>query len=94
MIACKSYIKIEDNPENKGIYIYGFKHIKTDEIDIVILIGPESDVINVNVKLLNFWSNKFLNEELKNRYFKTTGWSFMTIVKRNNFFQNSKHICL
>ena len=43
MMECKSYIKNEEIPENKEIFIYGFKHIKTDKIDQFILIGCESD---------------------------------------------------
>ena len=42
-IACKSFIEYEDIRENKEIFIHGFKHIKTDEIDNYILIGCESD---------------------------------------------------
>ena len=34
--ACKSYIKNEDFPENKEIFIYGLKHNETDEVAIYI----------------------------------------------------------
>ena len=87
MMECKSYMKNEDIPENKEIIVYGFKHIKTDEIDKYKLIGCESDELFENDKLFNFWSNKFINKEIKMRDFKTTGWSFMTLVKRKNFFR-------
>ena len=43
MIVCESQIKNEDIPENKEIFIYGFRHIKTDKIDNYILIACESD---------------------------------------------------
>ena len=33
IIAFKSYIKYGDIPENREVSVYGFKHIKTDEID-------------------------------------------------------------
>ena len=33
IIACKSYIQYADIPENKEIFIYGFRHIKTDKVD-------------------------------------------------------------
>ena len=33
MITHKSYIKYEEIPENKEIFIYGYKHINTDKID-------------------------------------------------------------
>ena len=45
MIACNSYNTNEDFPENKEIFVYGFKHIKTDKIDKCILIGCESDAL-------------------------------------------------
>ena len=32
-IACNSYIKHEDMPEKIEIFNYGFKHIRTDNID-------------------------------------------------------------
>ena len=93
MITCKLYINYENNPENKEISIYGFKHIKTDKIDKYFLIGCESDRLNESNKLLNFWSNKILNEGIRKGKFEITGWSFMTLVKRSNFFK-IQGICL
>ena len=93
MMDCKSYIKNEDNSENKEIFIYGFKHVKTDKIDNYILIGCESDELFENDKLFNFWSNKFINEKVQKRKFKITGWPFLTLVKRNNFFE-IQSICM
>ena len=61
-IAAKTYNIYEDIPENKRIFIYGFKHIKTDKTDNYILIGCESDVLYENSKLFNFWSNKFVKK--------------------------------
>ena len=87
MITCKSSIKYQDIPENKEIFIYGFKNIKTEKIDNYILIGCESDELYENNNLFNFWSNKFINNEIENRNFQITGWPFMTLVKRNNFFK-------
>ena len=65
MIECKSYLESEDNPENKEMSVYGFKHIKTDKFDKYIIIGWESDDLYENDKLLNLWSNKFLNKDEK-----------------------------
>ena len=65
-----TYTKYEDFPENKQIFIYGFKHVKTDKIDYFILIGCESDELNENDKLFNLWSNKLINEEMEKRDFK------------------------
>ena len=32
MITCKSYMENGGNPETKEIFVYGYKHIKTDEL--------------------------------------------------------------
>ena len=87
MMDCKSYTKNEDIPENKEIFIYSFKHVKTDKVNNYILITCESDELHENDKLFNIWSNKLINKEIENRNFKSTGWPFMTLVKRNNFFK-------
>ena len=93
MMECKSYMKNKDIPENKELFVYGFKHIKSDKIDIYIAVGWESDKTYGNDKLFNFWCNKFINKEREMRNFKSTGWSFMTLFKRNNFFE-IQGICL
>ena len=87
MMMYKSYIKYEDISENKEIFIYGLKHVKTDKIDNYKLIGSESDELFENDKLFNFWSNKFINNEIEKKDFQITGWPFMTLVKRNNLFK-------
>ena len=79
MMDFKSYTKNED--------VYSFKHVKTDKVNNYILIGSDSDELCENDKLFNFWSSKFINKEIGNRNFKLTGWPFMTLVKRNNFFK-------
>ena len=81
------YTKYEDISENKEIFIYGIKHVKTDKIDNYILIGCESDELFENIKLFNFWSNKYINNEIEKRNFQISGWPFMNLVKRNNFFK-------
>ena len=93
MLDCKSDTKNEDIPENKVIFIYSFKHVKTDKIDNYVLMGSESEELFENDKLFNFWSNKFINNEIENRDFNITGWPFMTLVKRNKFFK-IQGICL
>ena len=87
MMDFKSYIKYEDIPENKEIFIYSFKPVQTDKVDNYILIASESDELHKNDKLFNIWSNKLINKDIENRNFKLTGWPFMTLVKRNNFFK-------
>ena len=86
-IESMTYTKYENVSQNKEIFIYGFKHVKTDKIDNYILIACESDELFENDKLFNFWSNKFINNEIENRDFQITGCPFMNLVKRNNFFK-------
>ena len=93
MIECKSYMKNEDVPENKEIFIYGFKYIKTDKIDTYFLIGCESEVLYGNDKLFNFWTNRCINKEKETRNFKITGWCCLTLVKRNNFIKIHSIVC-
>ena len=88
-----TYAKYEDITENKEIFVYSFKHVKTDKVDNYILIGCESDELYENDNQFNFWSNKFINQEIENRDFKLTGWPFMTLVKRNNFFKVQGIVC-
>ena len=87
MMDFKSYTKYENIPENKEIFVYGFKHVKTEKVDNYILIACEADELFENDKLFNFWSNKIINNEIEKRDFRMTGWPFMTLVKRNNFFK-------
>ena len=92
-IETMTYTRYEDIPENKEIFVYGFKHFETDKINNYALIGCESDDLFENDKLFNFWSNKLINEEIQKRKFKITGWPFMTLVRRNKFFNVQVHVC-
>ena len=87
MMDYKTYTKNEDIPENKEKFVYSFKHVKTDKLNNYILIACESDELYENDKLFNIWSNNLINKEIQNRNFKLTGWPFMSLVKRNNFFK-------
>ena len=84
MIACKSYNKNLEIPGNKEIFFYGFKHIKTDKVGNYIIIRCESEELYENLKLISFWSNKFIKKDRKQK-FNITGWSFMTLVKKTMF---------
>ena len=86
-IESMTYTKYENISENKEIFIYGSKHVKTEKIDNYILIGSESGELFENDKWFNFWSNNFINNEIEKRDFQITGWPFMTLVRRNNFFK-------
>ena len=85
LMECKPYIKNEDNPENKEIFVHGSKHTETDKLDNYILIGCESDELYENEIPFNFWSNNFIKKEIEKNEFKITGWSFIALVKTTNF---------
>ena len=85
--------KYEDIPDNRELFFYEFKHIKTDKVDNFTLIGNESDELYESDKLFNFWSEKFFEKKIRKRDFKLTGWSLMTLVKRNNFFKTQSIVC-
>ena len=93
MMDYKLYTKNENIPENKEIFIYSLKPVETDKVDNYILIASESDELHENDKLFNIWSNKIINKEIENRNFKLTGWPFMTLIKRNNFFKIQGIVC-
>ena len=59
MMECKSYVKNEDISENKEIFVYGFKHIKTDKIDKYIIIGYESE--EDYTKMINYSTSGPIN---------------------------------
>ena len=82
-----TYTKYDDIPENQEIIVYGFEHVETDKVDKFILVGCSTDEFYENDKLFNFWSNKVMDKEIEKRKFKTTGWYFMTLVERKNFFK-------
>ena len=81
MIACKSYMKHEDVPENKKLLVYGFKNIETDKDDNYIIIGCELD------DFFKFWFINCINEKIETRDVKIRAWLFLTLVKRNIFFK-------
>ena len=93
MMEFISYMKNEDVPENKEVFVYGFKHNKTAKIDKYILIGCESDEVYDNDKIIIFWSIKFISKEMEMRNFKITGRPFLTLVKRNDFFKVQSIVC-
>ena len=63
MMECKSYMKNEDIPENKEIFVYGFIHIKTDKIDNFILVGCQSD--DIYMKFRNYLTSGQINLQIK-----------------------------
>ena len=93
MMECKSYVKNEYVPENKDIFVYGFKHVKTDKVDKYALIGCDLHELYEYDILFNFWSNIFINKQMEIRIFEIREWSLLTLVKRNNFFKNQSIVC-
>ena len=81
MIESNSSTKYEKNPENKEIFIYGFKQIETKKW-IVIYQSDMRHQFFENDKLFNFCSNKFTNKEIEKKDFNITGWPFITLPKK------------
>ena len=92
MTECKSYMKHEDAPEKKELFVYGFKHTKTDKIDNYTLIGSESDDLNKNIELISFWSSEFANKEMEIRIFGVPVWLFLSLVKKTIFLESRMYL--
>ena len=67
---------------NKEIFIYDCKHIERKKVDKNILARCEQDELYENDKPFEFWSNKFINIEMKSIDFKITCWPFLVLAKK------------
>ena len=80
-MECKLYMKNEEVPENKEIFVYGFNNVNTANVGNYILIGCEWDDLYEHDKLFNSWFKKFIKKETEMRNFKIIG-CFFTCVKK------------
>ena len=78
-IETMTYTKYKDFFENKEIFVYGFKHMKTDKVDIYILLGCASDELHERDKVFYFWSSKCKNKGIELRIFKKNRMAFYAI---------------
>ena len=79
------------------IYVYALKQINTRYGRNYTIIGSLSDELNVEVKLFQFWSNSYINSQIKFDKFKKidfgdilaygsiSGYPLLTLVKKYNF---------
>ena len=63
----ESIVYTEDQvfSESREVFIYGFKYKKTDKVNRYNLVGCESDELNDDNQLFNFWSKINLKKEIE-----------------------------
>ena len=88
-----AYTSYEYFPENKEIFVYGFKHIKTDKVDTYLGIGLGSDDIYENEKLFNFWSNKIFKLRYRNEKVQNNRFAFHNAGKKITFLKSRAYVC-
>ena len=90
-------ISLTEFENNTLIYVYALKQINTRYGWNYTIIGSISDELNVEVKLFQFWSNSYINSQIKFEKFKKidfgdllaygsiSGYPLLTLVKKYNF---------
>ena len=90
-------ISLTEFENNTLIYVYALKQINTRYGWNYTIIGSISDELNVEVKLFQFWSNSYINSQIKFEKFKKrdfgdllaygsiSGYPLLTPVKKYNF---------
>ena len=86
------------------IYVYALKKINTCHGRNYTIIGSLSDELNEQTKLFQFWSNSYINSQIKFDKFKQidfgnilaygsiSGFPLLTLVKKYNFTSKSNHL--
>ena len=86
------------------IYVYALKKINTCHGRNYTIIGSISDELDEQTKLFQFWSNSYINSQIKFDKFKQidfgniiaygsiSGFPLLTLVKKYNFTTNSNHL--
>ena len=89
---------------NTLIYVYALKQTNTRYGMNYTIIGSISDELNEEVKLFQFWSNSYINSQIKFDKFKKidfgdilaygsiSGYPLLTLVKKYNFTSKSNHL--
>ena len=90
-------INLTEFENNTLICVYALKQINTRYGMNYTIIGSISDELNVEVKLFQFWSNSYINSQIKFDKFKKidfgdtlaygsiSGYPILTLIKKNNF---------
>ena len=86
------------------IYVYALKQINTRYGSNYTIIGSLSDELNIEVKLFQFWSNSYINSQIKFDKFKKidfgdilaygsiSGYPLLTLIKKCNVTSKSNHL--
>ena len=89
---------------NTFVYVCALKQINTRYGRNYTIIGSISDELNVEVKLFQFWSNSYINSQIKFDKFKKidfgdilaygwiSGYPLLTLVKKYNFTSKSNQL--
>ena len=90
-------INLIEFENNTLIYVYALKKINTRYGRNYTIIGSLSDELNVEVTLFQFWSNSYINSQIKFDKFKKigfgdilaygsiSGYPLLTLVRKYNF---------
>ena len=89
---------------NTLIYVYALKQINTRYGGNYTTIGSLSDELNIEVKLFQFWSNSYINSQIKFDKFKKidfgdilaygsiSGYPLLTLIRKYNVTSKSNHL--
>ena len=97
-------INLTEFKNNTLIHVYALKQLNTRYGRNYTIIGSISDELNEEVKLFQFWSNSYINSQIKFDKFKKidfgdilaygsiSGYPLLTLVKKYNFTSKSNHL--
>ena len=97
-------INLTEFKNNTLICVYALKQINTRYGMKYTIIGSISDELNVEVKLFQFWSNSYINSQIKFDKFKKIdfgdtlaygsilGYPILILIKKYNFTSKSNHL--
>ena len=97
-------VNLTEFENNTLIYVYALKKINTRYGRNYTIIGSISDELNIEVELSQFWSNSYINSQIKFDKFKKrdfgdilaygsiSGYPLLTLVKKYNFTSKSNHL--
>ena len=97
-------INLTELENNTLIYVYALKQINTRYGLNYTIIGSLSDELNKNTKLFQFWSNSYINSQIKfdkfNKiefgdilaYGSISAYPMLTIIKKYNFTSKSNNL--
>ena len=97
-------INLTELENNTLIYVYALKQINTRYGPNYTIIGSLSDELNEEVRLFQFWSNSYINSQIKfdkfNKidfgnilaYGSISGFPLITIVRKYNFTSKNNNL--